>query len=161
MKEDMACSCEKCVECCTRTPGWFAPGEAEKAAKHMNLTMEAFINKYLVRDYWCGDLTDKDHGDEGFSGDVYVWAPRKDGQKFYPGDPKTATWGSAFDHGRCVFLDENDRCKIHAVKPKECRLSFGCDSKRDQASKGEPGHRQEIAKEWLAAGNPLAEEVES
>ncbi len=25
-----------------------------------------------------------------------------------------------FENGRCVFLDENDRCKVHAVAP------FGC-----------------------------------
>ena len=27
------CACATCIECCEKTPGWFAPGEAEQAAK--------------------------------------------------------------------------------------------------------------------------------
>ena len=35
-------------------PGWFAPGEAERAAKLFGLTFKQFFNKYLTVDYYEG-----------------------------------------------------------------------------------------------------------
>jgi hypothetical protein len=34
--------------CCRNNPGWFGPGEMEKAAEHMGMEPEAFFRKYLV-----------------------------------------------------------------------------------------------------------------
>src|SRR5262245_18629373 len=34
--------------CCKSTPGWFAPGEAERAAALLGLEPDAFVRRYLV-----------------------------------------------------------------------------------------------------------------
>ena len=37
-------------------------------------------------------------------------------------------------YGKCVFFDENIGCKIHEVKPLECRVSMGCKDYGEQIS---------------------------
>lgn len=94
------CACERCQQACTNTPGWFRPGEAEKAAKLMKLSLPVFFRRYLGVNWWCGDP------------DVFVLAPALVGEKAgreYPGNPK----------GTCVFFKAG-RCDIHAAKPYDC-----------------------------------------
>ena len=37
-------------------------------------------------------------------------------------------------YGKCIFFDESNGCKIHAVKPLECRISMGCKPYGEQLS---------------------------
>lgn len=130
------CVCEKCVSACKRSPGWFAPGEAEKAAALLGMSLVHFQAMYLIVDFWVGGAR--------------VLVPRKLG---VDSGFKKATWGSGFQPGRCALLGQDDRCRIHAEKPKECRLAMPC------AEKTAPGgDRESIQKEWLDAGAPLGRE---
>ena len=124
------CTCEDCVDACKAAPGWFAPGEAEKAAELLGMPFEDFKNEYLIVEYWVGGAR--------------VWSPRKD---YQPKGGQDALWADAFKKGRCVFLDENDRCKIHAAKPYACREALLCEDPRDR--------RKEVSDKWIEAGEPL------
>lgn len=111
------CACRECVGACRRTPGWFAPGEAEKAAALLGMAFAEFTRKYLIRDYWS---TRRDS--------IEVLAPVKLGPDGHPlQEPgSVATFGYAFERGRCAFLGDDDRCGIHAAKPRECREAMLC-----------------------------------
>ena len=120
------CACHKCISACEHNPGWFAPGEPEKAAAYLNQTMEEF-SKNLITDYWGCEKTGKV---------LYVTAPRKVG---VDADRSVASWEYPFVKAPCVFL-KNGRCSIHAVKPRECRDAMIC--------KKTFGSREAIAREW-------------
>jgi len=80
-------------------PGWFTPGEAEKAARLKGMTLPEFFRKYLTVDYWMGET-------------VFALRPRTTRE---PGGKE-----SAFNPlGQCVFF-QHGRCSIHAAKPHEC-----------------------------------------
>lgn len=111
-----SCTCNLCVSCCHRTPGWFKPGEAEKAAALLGMPFEEFKKEYLIQEYWVGDA---EHGN------IYILSPRKTWQ---PKGFERAAYSDAFTVGTCIFL-ENDLCKIHAEKPFECKQALGCDTK--------------------------------
>ena len=128
-KSDYECKCKACQNCCWRSPGWFGSiAEVEGAAKIMNCSLKEFAQKYLVREWWSGI----DY--------VYIPAPirninrisketkqhiedikRKglpnfqyDAIRESSGDFKIATWGHNLVTGfACIFLDENNLCKIH------------------------------------------------
>ncbi len=98
------CQCDKCKGACKYNPGWFLPGEAEEAARYLNLPLKKFFKKYLGIDWWEADnKTDKE---------IFVLAPAITNMatgKEYPGDPR----------GECIFFKDG-LCKIHPVKPFEC-----------------------------------------
>ena len=149
MKQDLACSCEKCINSCWHNPGWFgSKEEIIGAAKILNLTLYEFTQKYLVKEYWVGDETDN----------IYIPVPIRNVNRISPekqaqllemdklhlytnqrdiyrdeinacSNFDVAPWGYNLIHGfACIFLDENNRCKIHESKPSECRDSYGCKS---------------------------------
>lgn len=37
-------------------------------------------------------------------------------------------------YGKCIFFDEEIGCKIHEVKPQECKISMGCKDYGEQLS---------------------------
>lgn len=99
MTED--CECSDCRAACMNKPGWFKPGEAEKAAKLVGLSLPDFFQKSLAVDWYEGDP------------DIFVLAPATEvsgAGTEYPGDPR----------GECT-LYEDGKCTIHAAKPFECR----------------------------------------
>ena len=94
------CSCATCRSYCKHVPGWFLPGEAERAATLKGLTLEAFFRQYLTVDYWAS------------SDQRFVLRPRtttESGGEIAGFDPR----------GVCVFY-RRGRCAIHAAKPHEC-----------------------------------------
>ncbi len=103
------CSCAKCVECCERRPGWFKPGEAERAAELLNLTLQDFFDQYLVIDYWVG--TEEN---------ILLLQPRQIGNS-----RKRLNFTDAFRESPCIFLEQG-LCKIHEAKPFECKATMGC-----------------------------------
>lgn len=109
-----SCSCLSCQSACTFKPGWFLPGEAERAAELMGMNVAEFFRTYLGVDWWSDD----DEAPEAF-----VLAPAitdMDPGEEYPRDPK----------GTCVFFRDGG-CQIHAAKPYECRHSYHTDTKEE------------------------------
>jgi len=123
---DKSCTCKKCIGCCQSNPGWFMPGEAEKAAKFLEMDFKEFKSKYLIIDYWGSSTCDID-----------VLAPRK---VDIDRDKDRTSFSYAFFPSPCIFLKSN-RCMIHEAKPYECRKAFGC-------GKDSPLFREDIAKKW-------------
>ena len=102
-KAPAGCSCSVCQEACRNKPGWFKPGEAEKVAEFLGITLPELFARYLMADVW-----------KGVYGRVAVLSP---GIKGGPAGrvPKRSS-------GECVFF-EGGLCSIHPVKPHECRIS--------------------------------------
>lgn len=90
------CSCEKCVDMCKSRVCWGTPEEIRK----LIIEKPESINKLMI-DWWCGE--------EG--GDIEIICPAIIGHE--------KTYAPSWPSGRCAFLDENDRCEIHALKPIE------------------------------------------
>ncbi len=104
------CTCPKCVECCERRPGWFKPGEAEKAAELFRMSLRDFFEEYLVVDFWVADI------------DINLLMPR---QTTKEGGGRLS-YSDGFTSSPCVFLSNDDRCMIHSAKPHECKQAMGC-----------------------------------
>lgn len=100
----MSGTCATCQSGCTSKPGWFLPGEAERAAEFMGLTVDEFFRQYLAVDWWED------------SPNIFLLSPAvkeaSPGSEF-PGDPR----------GECVFY-RHGRCQIHPAKPHECRVQW-------------------------------------
>jgi Fe-S-cluster containining protein len=90
------CSCPDCVRCCHEQPGSCAPGDVERIADYLGLPVRVASLRFVASP---GALV----------------GHRLTGQVIRIGTitPKRR-------NGRCVFLDEADRCTVHAVAP------FGC-----------------------------------
>ena len=117
MSNTTSCQCPTCVSACRSRPGWFLPGEAEKAAELKGMAFVDFFKRYLGIDWWEG------------TENVLLLAPAicemLPGTR-YPEDPR----------GACVFLVDG-KCDIHEAKPFECRsyvhtdnLAAGMDRRR-------------------------------
>lgn len=103
--------------CCKSSPGWFAPGELEGAAKLLDMTPDAFVRTYVVIDR----LRDPDDRE---APDIAVFVPVKIGRDGKP----LAEPGTRVDElyrmfrSPCVFYDEAARgCRIYAARPLECQ----------------------------------------
>lgn len=109
------CACEQCKACCKRQPGPLAPNDFERIQKHLGASDEE-----MRRLFWAspGCLVKTGLGETLRVGTI---TPR-------------------YTKGRCVFLDENDRCKIHEVAP------FGCAYFDTHMSH----HEAHIRGSWLA-----------
>lgn len=131
--EHKDCSCESCVSACRYKPGWFMPGEAEKAADLLNMELPDFFKQYLGVDWWTN--RDSEQVVEGQQGEIFVLAPatlNMDSGDMYPGNPR----------GQCIFL-KGGRCSIHSVKPFECRRYM-----HDEDDQSIRDRHIEIVKAW-------------
>jgi Fe-S-cluster containining protein len=145
-EEQKSCQCKTCSSACTFKPGWFLPGEAEKAAKFMKMSFKEFFKKYLAIDWWNGEK----YGDETF-----VIAPALRGHPTGEEYPATPT-------GACIFF-VNKRCAIHGAKPFECQMfwheetinSAGKD-RHKQVAEAWKGHKHEIIQ--ILGRGPVAPE---
>jgi Fe-S-cluster containining protein len=90
------CACRDCVACCKRQPGPLIPGDYERIQKHLGAA-----DAQMRSLFWAspGSLVKNI-----LTNRVY----------------RIGTITPRMRKGRCVFLDEDDRCKIHEVAP------FGC-----------------------------------
>lgn len=101
------CACASCQSACTQKPGWFAPGEAEKAAEYLGLTLKEFFDNHLIVDTWFADLRSDNEN-------VHVLSPAYT-------EVKSGDMAPAVNAGPCTFFKDG-RCSIHPVKPLECRI---------------------------------------
>lgn len=134
MKPDNDCTCRRCVNACKQQPGWFAPGEAEKAAELLGIPFEEF-KKFIIKDS-CDDQYAENA--------PYIYAPRKIGVDLP--DSEFREYQQKRKQGTCVFLKE-DRCSIHQAKPYECAKIKACDFHN--------GTRDVLEAIWINAGAPL------
>lgn len=139
-----SCTCNKCVEACQRQPGWFAVGEAEKAASLFGMPFKEFREKYLILDHASNQELDDA---------PYVWAPRKHGVD----EPHQRIRTPANQHkeGPCVFL-ANNRCSIHEAKPQECRTVLACEWVPWFLAAKE---RNDVESTYMEAGYPLGRRI--
>lgn len=90
------CACPDCITCCTEQPGSLAAGELEAIAQSLQLPVRVAALKF-----WASPGA--------------LLGNSLTGQTF-----RVGTITPRLVRGRCVFLDGQDRCTIHAVAP------FGC-----------------------------------
>jgi Fe-S-cluster containining protein len=133
---DNGVSCCGRGRCCENNPGWFAPGEMEKAAEWMKLPVEEFVSRYLVLN--SIQLTDLPGRPT-----VEAFVPTKVDEKGQPleGAGRRSSRVYQYMKGPCVFYKDR-RCEIHPVRPMECRAYF-C----EQDEKLNLSHEQ-IGKLW-------------
>jgi len=114
--ERTVCACSRCVQCCKRQPGAFAAGEVERLVDHVQKTQGLSAEDALMSvkaQIWASP------------GALVIW------------NGKIVRIGSItprFRRGRCVFLDANDRCSIHAVAPFGCAM-FDTHMSREEGDK--------------------------
>ena len=101
--------CKKCGKCCISYPCALHPDDLPKIAWYLNLTIEETNKKYLIWDYWIGD-----------NGNEYYLCPKRKGDNGIT----IASWSWAFSSEPCIFLDNNNLCEIHEVKPLNGKLEF-------------------------------------
>ena len=133
---DNGVSCCGRGRCCENNPGWFAPGEVEKAAEWMHLPVEEFVGTYLVlNSIQLDDLPGRPV--------VEAFVPTKVDEKGQPleGAGRRSSRVYQYMKGPCIFYKEK-RCGIHPVRPMECRAYF-C----EQDEKLNLSHEQ-IGKLW-------------
>jgi Fe-S-cluster containining protein len=90
------CACAACTACCKSQPGSLARGDLERIAAHLGESPEA------AEVHFCA------------SPGAMVMNTAT-GRQFSVG-----TITPRFVRGRCVFLDEQDRCRVHQVAPAGC-----------------------------------------
>jgi Fe-S-cluster containining protein len=91
------CACSDCVQCCKDQPGSLIPGDFEKIADHLQIS-HAEARAF----FWASPgalVMNLQTGRQFRIGTITPRATRKKG---------------------CIFLDENNRCKIHPVAPAGC-----------------------------------------
>jgi Fe-S-cluster containining protein len=114
-------------------PGYFRPGEAERAAELVGVPLAELFRTRLAVDYLVPSERDS------IADLTFVLSPAREGSE--PGAEVAAD-----PRGRCTFLTANERCEIHAAKPAECRAAMHGDS-HEEAHARHIG----IGLEWGAA----------
>jgi Fe-S-cluster containining protein len=115
--------CRRCGRCCRKHPGWFAPGEPEKAAMLLGLPMADFVKKYLIIDYI-----------ETNWGKIEVFVPVKVDKDGVPVEPTNSKASRVYPmkKGTCIFYDEAEKgCRIYFARPIECRR-YHCENSPEE-----------------------------
>ena len=110
------CSCRECVSACRTDPGRLVPDDVGKLSRLLGISPRDFENDYSVR------VPAVSNGHT-----AYALAPAKrKGRRFVAEPGSTVSDSYAEEKGQCIFLDDNDRCSVHAAKPFECGAYMGC-----------------------------------
>ncbi len=127
--------------CCRSSPGWFAPGEVEKAAELLQMPPDAFVKKFLVVDAIAVD-----------GAPVHVFAPVKLDRFGKPALPTGRPVDALYRvlRGVCVFF-KNEGCSIYAARPLECAKYVCTNAPADNAS------HEDIARMWRDGAAVAAE----
>ena len=99
------CRCDACTVGCKHGSGFLINGDIPKIAKFLNIEEEVLKKEFLEEI-------------EKFNTKLFR--------------PKIIRKNKPY--GKCIFFDENIGCKIHEVKPLECRVSMGCKDYGEQIS---------------------------
>lgn len=132
-----SCDCETCRACCDNVPGWYTPRDVRRL-----ISARPDWRHLVAFDRWYLDYDDSAH--------IVVMTPpnatTKAGQ-FYPHE--TARWffERSARQGVCSLLLEG-RCSIHALKPRECRESYGSKCVHRPTHDAGMYQRDRIARAW-------------
>ena len=105
LKLSHPCKCDACTVGCRHGSGVFADDEIKRVAKHLQISEEVLKKEFLEEV-------------EKFNTKKYR--------------PKILREGKQY--GKCIFFDEELGCKVHEVKPLECKVSMGCKDYGEQLS---------------------------
>jgi Fe-S-cluster containining protein len=97
--------------CCKTSPGWFGPGEVEKAAEALGLDADEFVRNYVVIDQTVVD------GET-----VHVFVPVKLARDGKPAIKPASMVDGLYRslRGPCIFYT-GEGCRIYSARPVECR----------------------------------------
>lgn len=135
--------CGTCFACCEgeSSPGWFGPGEVEKAAEYLGMAPEEFVDDYCVVD-WIA-VADPDVPDHARV--VQAFTPVRvdeEGAPVSPTGQRVAAQYPLVKSDRCIFLNrEADRskgespCQIYPARPLECRKYHCMNDEEDNPKK--------------------------
>jgi len=98
--------CQKCGSCCQWRTCIPTPSELEEIAKFFKITIEGLIEKYF-----CIDIIQED---------IFYVKPAGINQTDLLGKfiPSRRTW----NEGKCIFLTDDNLCKIYEVRPKTAKI---------------------------------------
>lgn len=116
--------CQKCGFCCHKRTCIPTPSELVEISKFLNLTVKETINKYFCMD------------SASFSSIYYVKPAGINNLdlvgKYIPND-------RTYNEGKCVFLTDENLCKIYTVRPEQAKK---------QACWKKPTHNKNINFSW-------------
>ena len=97
LKLSNPCKCESCSVGCKHGSGFLVKEDIPRIAKFMGITEEVLKKEFLE--------------------EVEKFNTKKYRPKILRKDKP---------YGKCIFFDEEIGCKVHEVKPLECKISMGC-----------------------------------
>lgn len=86
--------CSKCGNCCSYSSGALLDADIPRIAEYLKITEKALREEYLE--------------------EVEKFNTKRLRPKLIRQDNRP--------YGRCIFLEDNNHCRIHEVKPTECRI---------------------------------------
>lgn len=125
------CACERCAAHCRVVPGYLVPADVERISRHLGYRNPlSFAIANLLASPGATVMQ------EGRLRQLPTLVPRRQ------------------ENGVCVFLDENSRCRIHAVAPYGCAM-FDSHMSDDEADRRSARGLWEIARLWANPKNHL------
>jgi Fe-S-cluster containining protein len=110
------CNCNECISACHNDPGRLIPSDIPRLSRLLKISELDLENNYLVRVQVRSN---------GHTAHALVPAKIK-GRRFIAEPGTTALDYYSEEKGRCIFLDDKDRCSVHEAKPFECGAYMGC-----------------------------------
>ena len=118
------CACANCASHCRVVPGYLMPADVERISRHLGYTNPlSFASENLLASPGATVLQ------AGQVRQLPTLVPRYQA------------------NGACVFLDENSRCRIHAVAPYGCAF-FDSHMADDEATRRSTRGLMEVARLW-------------
>jgi Fe-S-cluster containining protein len=99
------CKCSACTIGCKHGSGFLTDEDIPKLAKFMNVSEEVLKKEFL-----------------------------EEVEKFNTKRHRPKILRKNKPYGKCIFFDNEIRCKIHEAKPLECKVSMGCKDYGEQLS---------------------------
>ncbi len=99
------CECNACNNGCKYGSGFLVNQDIAKIAKHLGITEDVLKKEFL-----------------------------EEVEKFNTKKFRPKILRKNKQYGKCIFFDEEIGCKIHEVKPLECKLSMACKPYGEQLS---------------------------
>ncbi len=130
--------------CCKSSPGWFGPGEVEKAALVKGMSPDEFVREFLIVDSVEVD------GEP-----VHAFAPVKLDRFGKPqAEPGSRVDGTyRYFRGACIFYT-GEGCGIYQARPVECRAYVCTQLPEENLSHQEIGRMWKQGEVWERPKGP-------
>jgi|TARA_Y100000310_G_scaffold75248_1_gene71496 hypothetical protein len=97
LKLSHPCKCNACAVGCKHGSGFLVEEDIPKLAKFMNISEQVLKKEFL-----------------------------EEVEKFNTKRYRPKILRKDKPYGKCVFFDQEIRCRVHTAKPLECKISMGC-----------------------------------